>query len=158
MKITAIALLIATATISLPAQASDFTTKLSRGQVTLSFSANDHHRSTKPVPHKKHLVKQRIRHNFVPLSPRRVANILHHRGYSDLRNMRTDGRIYTLQAHNRRGHTERLTVSAHNGKILKHTTIHRMGHVAPRTYRTPDSHRTHTDWAYNRDRKPFWLR
>ena len=150
MKIAAIALpLLIAATFGAPSQAAGIDARFAQGNLVLSLSAGDYvdHRIINAKANRKHKKRVRI------LKPRKIARILHSRGYYNLRKMRTDGRIYTVKARGRRGNLVRVTVNARNGRIINRKVLRRMHNVQRWQYSTG-----YAGWNRHQYRDPFWRR
>ncbi|WP_114009502.1 hypothetical protein [Cohaesibacter intestini] len=152
MKAIAVALPLLVATlIGGPASARPIDLTAMNGQLVISIGKAEQVRhygwdQRKAV---KHHGKQR---RFEPLPPRKIARILNNRGFTGLRNMRTDGRVYTVKARGKRGNLVRLTVNARNGKIIDRQLLRRLNRVDRRA----NDHSAR--WDYRNDRRPFWIR
>lgn len=160
MKAIAVALpLLIAATLGTSAQARPFDLTAMNGQLTITIGNNDQVRHQDR--HKRKATHHRgQKQRYEALSPRQIARILKKRGFYNLRNMRTDGRIYSVKARGARGNLVRLTVSARNGKILNRKVLRRLRPVDHRSYgRSFDRPRDYSaHWDNHRNRTPFWIR
>ena len=109
-------LLIAAASIATPALAG----KIYKDGTPTIIYAHDFkgHRATK-----RNVVRKRV---VTILPAKRIARKLKRQGYYNLRNMRTDGRVYTVKARGRRGNLVRLTVNGTNGRVIHRKILRKM--------------------------------
>ncbi|WP_373236667.1 hypothetical protein [Cohaesibacter celericrescens] len=159
MKMTAIALpLLIAATFSMPAQARDAHAPRLLSNFELTISSGKHVDRYHFGPTKEQRKNKARGHRFNRLPPNQIANIVHNRGFYNVRNMRTDGHVYTLKANGRRGNVVRLTVNARTGKIIDSTNVR----PAKRINRSNNYH-NHRGWTQSRNmgqginRQPFWM-
>ena len=99
------------------------------------------------------------RHQFKQhrLDARQIKRILIQRGYTNINNLRFDGRTYQAKARGKRGNIVRLTIDARNGNILNRTIVRKVRPNHNGNWR-PNNHapKARLTFEWNQSRSPFW--